>query len=223
MPTVLKPIIMRLPLLLGCALVSLAIAVACSVTLRRPFEGERVQQMVWDSNRWTWEVDRYNSIGYERISWRVSITDIEGDELLHGSLPHQIIPSWSDLPKSPFAVQGQGMTGARLEEEAYGWPWPILKQTNVMNDFDEVIETRQAVFVQSQLPVSLDRLRATPRGIIAHNLLLSSVLLCSIWMTITTISSRARRAIRRRRSQCVECGYICVGHDRCPECGTRCE
>ena len=65
-----------------------------------------------------------------------------------------------------------------------------------------------------------DQHRRVPVVPIGAGVFVNIVVFASVWLTPGVAWRAAKAHRRRRRGQCVPCGYQLAGNSRCPECGT---
>jgi hypothetical protein len=178
-----------------------------------------------------WVVVRRESVGSIRITstWfdddaRIRVSAIGR---LPAPWPNTLVPSWAPhlLPEQH---RTSGMEHACIAD-ARGWPCLAL--------WSGAIESRQIMQPQRN-PVHLHALvldRAAPNNYPNYARMIPLAPLWPGFLINTAIYSGAllvlygaflaspwmRRVRRRRRGQCIHCGYDLRGdsHDRCPECG----
>jgi len=208
-------------LLLG-VIVNLAVAWGCALLV--DFSAVETGLGGAKSHRGDWVIWRHDAGGAVRIrALPVSGNNIEEYEQypLHPSL----LPAWGPLAAQLRQQERNGLL-VRVAD-AYGWPtnsmwcafaWNTARWPNVITD-----PRLSAIIIASPMGgnYALSQ-RALPLRPIwpgfAVNTLLYTVIL---WLFLCG-PFELRRIIRRKRGQCIKCGYDLRGaeHEQCPECGT---
>jgi hypothetical protein len=131
--------------------------------------------------------------------------------------PH--LPSWT---RFTIASSDDPLNHPVEIAEARGWPWRCLAYRII--ETDTTFEIRGGFDLERvQFLPSRQRYpsRALPYTPIWSGLLVNTLLYAMMWLLLFAAFIESRRVWRRRRSRCLECGYLLVGHrhERCPECG----
>ncbi len=208
--------------LLG-AVVNVAVAWGCAWwidTIRAPYGKDldspaEYRDVAVEFDRGWIDIRHYEFAGYsmyqtERISLDAGATWLDCSEAMRlAGLPH-----WGNPNLSPFPID-------RIPElhELYGWPLYSLEcecdQTGETSWSIKVAETRTTIGGYWHVPKVLPLRPIFPGFLI--NTLFYGVILWLLW----SAPFATRRLIRKRRGQCVRCGYDLTGagHVVCPECG----
>lgn len=132
-------------------------------------------------------------------------------------------PVWSDACTAPKPQEEIPIV--QVVEVASGWPF--LSAVAVHRKVETLTSSRKIVVTTTwstewgvpvrttgdRMPAAIP-LRPIWRGVIGNAAVWTCVVGLAFWG-----AGRVRVARRRRRSQCVGCGYAVGGMERCPECG----
>jgi hypothetical protein len=114
-----------------------------------------------------------------------------------------------------------------LIDDARGWPFLAMRGSFDIDSSDgrgNIENVRSAILIDfgTRLP-GADRSMTPllPLGIIWGGFILNALFFAAIWFALLAGPGFAKRAFRRRRGACIDCGYDLRGaaHEQCPECG----
>jgi hypothetical protein len=183
--------------------------------------------------------NRAQGTGFDVVQIVVSVpgvlsseeTDLRGalDEMrktggLDAQSPPLIWPAWLP-PLEPVEQLRYTRWTARIT----GWPMPCLKSRTYMCSDRPGTQEVGAIRLQP-IPAPTTRIvddpgaGSVPLIPLLPGMLVDAAVFAIPWMLILLAAPAARRAVRRRRGRCAECGYdlrATPADDPCPECGDR--
>jgi hypothetical protein len=150
-----------------------------------------------------WTISRSTGRGYEVYEqhWCISPLGMHTTPPAEGS-----IPSWLEVPEQEDAGYSRS--------EAYGLPLKCLVA-------HAVPATSSGIHLTLRPPMRNGLVMTIPFQPIWTGLLLNTLSFAACVTIAWHIHSLLRRAVRKRRHQCVSCGYAesLIGGAPCPECG----
>ena len=193
-----------------------------------------------ESDAYEWYFDVHRQPGSASINlWCISLGKGGSDEVAP-AIPTTVppgFPTWNQGWPHESQVSWFGSQIPRAQE-ARGWPW-LAMWCEHFTYFEQTVEelrSNPAYVTYKTLPYRGFALkpiarpirpaitRVLPLGIIWTGFAGCTVLYASLYLILLYMPSMftsLRQQIRRRRNQCIACGYDLRGteHEVCPECG----
>ncbi len=228
-------------LMLG-VITTVAVAWGCALWMDVSEGSRRTVIRPSESDAFEWWFDVRRRPGSAGVNlWCISLDEGGRDEVAP-AIPTTVppgFPTWNQGWPHESQVSWFGSQIPRAQE-ARGWPW-LAMWCEHFTYFEQTVEelrSNPAYVTYRTLPYRGFALkpiarpvrpaitRVLPLGIIWTGFASCTVLYASAWLIVLHMPfmfTNLRQQIRRRRDQCIACGYDLRGaeHEVCPECGRR--
>ena len=202
-----------LSLIVGGAIINIAVAWTISLTIDAREEGPNISMSVSDGSDW-WTLWRTGKFGTVRIS---SMRAIRGPTQMpvRTVSPSKLGEKWFGLTSDMFREGPETIWIANVR----GWPSPTLWSEEVHRDHTRVVSGCVVVPLpefESLTP------RVIPLRPLWPGFAINTIFYAAVLWVLFAAPFTLRRWRRIKRGQCASCGYSLRGTpdiDKCPECG----